>query len=49
MKSESFTGTVRQNKANKHKYVTVPKEKKIEVGEEVKVTPVEDDSNSEDS
>lgn len=46
--SESFTGTVRQNKANKHKYVTIPKEKKINVGKEVKVTPVEDDPDSED-
>lgn len=47
--SEGFTGTVRQNKANKHKYVTIPKEKKINVGEEVKVTPVEDDSDSEEA
>ena len=44
--NEGFTGTVRKNKANNHKYVTIPREKPIKEGQEVKVTPV--DSDSED-
>jgi len=36
MKKE-FTATVRKNKANNHKYITVPREIPIETGDEVEV------------
>jgi len=38
MKNKSFHGIVRKNKANSHKYITVPKDHKIKEGDSVKVS-----------
>ncbi len=42
MKKKGFVGIVRKNKANNHKYVTVPRESKIKEGDPVKVELNED-------
>ncbi len=42
MKKE-FYGKVRKNKANNHKYVTVPRENPIKEGEDVIVKATEED------
>lgn len=34
---KKFTAIVRKNKANNHKYITVPRENKIKDGDEVEV------------
>lgn len=39
MKSKEFVGTCRKNKANNHKYVTVPRDNAIQPGEDVIVKP----------
>jgi len=41
-----FTGIVRKNKANNHKYVTVPRENPIKEGTPVDVEERDDEDNS---
>lgn len=40
--SKKFIGTVRKNKANNHKYVTVPRKNEIEEGTPVRVEEIEE-------
>lgn len=41
-KPNKFRGTVRKNKANNHKYITVPRESPIQEGDPVKVEADDD-------
>lgn len=44
MKKKKFHAIVRKNKANQHKYITVPKDNPIKAGDSVKVEAEDEDN-----